>query len=218
MLWQGGHWECSLPVVDLDVPIVYYILVPNAESAGGGLCSPMRVCRPRVLGLAAPTALFWPFLEGFEQGCESWRLLSAPSNAPALTTDSLAKDGLAALRVSLPSGRRSVTVATTRIRGWHFRLLGATGVRVWMRTRSGPGEARFTMFSQALTTNQVVSVSRTTAKLSDDWRKVSLFPSDFPTLSAAELDLFAIEFVGEGAQDFLVDNLELLGPWRQESE
>lgn len=218
MSWRSSQWEFSLPVVDLDVPIAYFVSAPAARAEDPRIFSPIRMCRPRALGLAAPTALFWPFLEGFEQGLENWRLLGAPSNAPPLAVDSLAKDGLRALQVSLPPGRRSVTVATTQIRGWHFRLRGATGVRLWMRTRSDLGYARFTFFSEALTTNQVMAACRATVKLKDEWQKVSLFLGDFPNLSTAGVDLFAIEFVSERAQDFLVDNLELLGPWRQEAE
>jgi hypothetical protein len=236
MTWRGQGWECWVPVEDIEVPIVYFVAVesstPQKSSAHHGAelaalpedreiatnVSPMRVCRPHLLGLKGPTRIFWPFLEGFEQGLESWRWLAPEPEPGRLKTDPLAKNGHAALLVSVPAGKRSVTIATTRVRGRELVTRAATGLRIWLRTRHGSGQARFTLLADALTTNQVVAVSRQQAHLAPVWRKVDLAFDDFPDLPQRGVDLFTIEFIGHGPQDFLVDDLQLLGAGKVEPE
>ncbi|MBI3852910.1 MAG: hypothetical protein HY298_21865 [Verrucomicrobia bacterium] len=215
MSLRGTNWEASVPVCDVDVPVVYFVEMRTASSNN---VSPMRLCRPRAAGLEEPSRVFWPFLEGFETGTDGWSSLASAPDSPSLKTDPTSKNGLAALRVSLPAGKRSVTVATTRVRGWQILQNGATGLRLWLRMREGIGHARFTLFANAFATNQVVSVSSIEAKLNNRWQKVELPFTSFPTLPLANVDWFTIEFIGTGPRDFLIDDLQLLGPWKIELE
>lgn len=146
-------WEAVVPVFDLDLPLAYFVTAPQAPVPG---VSPMRLLQPRALGLTQPTRLFWSFLEGFEEGLESWRVL-APEGAQ-LHTDSTARMGRAAMAVTLPEGKHSVTVGTTRLRPWHLWKFNCCGLRVWLRTREGAGRARFSLLTNAYTTNQAVAV------------------------------------------------------------
>ena len=205
MRLQVDHWETSVPVDDVDVPLVYFM---QAVTAGLTNVSLMRVCRPRAAGLEEPSRVFWPFLEGFETGTEGWDLVATATEFAALKTDSIAKNGHAALRVSLPPGRRSVTVATTRIRGWQILQNGATGLRVWLRTREGTGRARFTLFANAFETNQVLSLSSIEPKLNNRWQKIELPFTSFSKLPLGNVDWFTLEFIGAGPQDFLFDDLQ----------
>jgi hypothetical protein len=171
----------------------------------------MRLARPRALGLEEPTRIFWPFLEGFEEGLESWRLLSG--GAAELKTGTPVKNGKAALVAAVPAGKKSVAVATTRVRGWFAEEHGARGLSVWLRAREGTGHARFTLMAQAFTTNQVVAVRAGDVPLTAQWQRVELPFSSFPKIPRLGLDLFTIEFIADGPREFLVDDLQLLGRW-----
>ncbi len=211
MTQRGAVWEATLPVDDLDVPLVYFVQIAGEATPQ---FSPMRVVSPRAAGMEKPSRIFWPFLDGFEEGIQGWELLDAPPQTPALKTSPAAHDGRAALAVNLPAGWRSVTVGTPRVRGWHYANQLATGLRVWLRAPGGSGHARFTLHAHARSTNQVRSVSTIEAALDDQWRKVDLSFSSFPNLPAVSVDWFSIEFTGEGPREFLVDDLRLLGRWK----
>lgn len=208
MTQRGAVWEATLPVDDLDVPLVYFVSDGNPTPA---LLSPMRVVSPRLAGMEKPSRVFWPFLDGFEEGLSGWAI--ANSNSP-LKTSAIAHDGNTALSVPLPAGQRSVTVSTTRVRGWHYSLQLATGLRVWLRTPGGSGHARFTLHANHGTTNAIAVVSTIEATLDDQWRKVDLSFSSFPNFSVVGTDWFSIEFSSEGPREFLVDDLRLLGRWK----
>ena len=207
--------EVAVPVEDLDVPLVYFV---EAREGVATNVSVMRVFSPRAAGMEEPTRVFWPFLEGFELGLESWQLLGPRTNSPSLTQGAPARNGLASLVVPLAVNQRSVTVATTRVRGWQIRREGATGIGVWLRTRTGVGQARFTLKANAFTTNQVVGVFKKEAALDEQWRKIDLSFADLAPLPWRGVDLFTIEFIGQGPREFLVDDLQLLGPWKIEIE
>ena len=70
----------------------------------------------------------------------------------------------------------------------------------------------------AWTTNQVVGLWPNDVRLTDRWQKVELFFSALPRLPLGAVDLLAIEFIADGPRDFLVDDLQLLGPWKLEPE
>jgi hypothetical protein len=212
---QGNHWAARLPVDDVDVPVVYLL---RTIYAGETNLSPMRVCFPRMAGLEEPSRIFWPFLEGFEMGAESWSLLASQAEPASLTIDPTAKNGHAALRVSLPAGKRSVTVATTRVRGWQIQQNLATGLRLWLRTREGTGRVRFTLFANAFEPNQMFSMSSIESKLDHQWKKIELPFASFPKLPLGGVDWFTIEFIGTGPREFLIDDLQLLGRWKIEME
>jgi hypothetical protein len=212
---QGGTWQTTVPVETLDVPVVYFV---HSSARSDTNLSPMRLCQPRAVGLEAPTTLFWPFLEGFEQGFYSWRLVTTLTNMPPLRTSPLAKNGYAALAVSLPEGRRSVTIGTTRVRGWQIEQHNVTGVRLWLRTRQGAGAAKFALHANAFTTNQVVAVFPTAVPLHDQWQGVDLPFNSFPKLPLHDVDWFTIELVAPGPCEFLLDDLQYLGRWRPEPE
>lgn len=201
---HGENWEAFVPVDSLDVPVIYFV-------RAGTNVSPMRLVRPRALGLEEPTRIFWPFLEGFEEGLESWRLLSV--GAAGLKTGTPAKNGKAALLAAIPAGKKTVAIATTRVRGWFAEEHGAAGLSVWLRAREGTGHARFTLLTHAFTTNQVVAVRAGDVPLTGQWQRVELPFSAFPKISRPVIDLFTIEFIADGPREFLVDDLQLLGRW-----
>lgn len=208
---RGAVWEATLPVDDLDVPLVYFVSDGNPAP---GLLSPMRVVSPRRAGMEKPSRVFWPFLDGFEEGTSGWELSAVRAGAPALKTSPNAHDGNAALSVKLPAGQRTVTIGTARVRGWHYSHQLATGLRVWLRTPGGTGRARFTLHANHGATNAVAVASTIEATLDDKWRKVDLSFSSFPNLPVVGTDWFSIEFSGDGAREFLVDDLRLLGRWK----
>lgn len=209
MSQRGTVWETTLPVDDLDIPLVYFI---SDESVPPTLLSPMRVVSPRLAGMEKPSRVFWPFLDGFEEGVSGWE--SVPVETPTLKTSPHAHDGNAALSVALPVGKRSVTVSTPRVRSWHYSHQLATGLRVWLRAPGGSGRARFSLHANAGTTNVVTATSTIEAELDDKWRKVDLSFISFPNFPFSSTDTFSIEFTGDGPREFLVDDLRLLGRWK----
>ncbi|MCX6902591.1 MAG: hypothetical protein NTW03_03775, partial [Verrucomicrobia bacterium] len=168
---RGPNWETIVPVDTLDVPLVYYVEVIAGQ---GAHVSPMRLCRPRLLGLEQPTRVFWPFLEGFEEGLESWRWLAGGPEDGHLQTTGVVKNGKVALAIGIPPGKAAVTVGTTRLRGWQIAEHGVTGISVWLRIREGSGRARFTLLADAFTTNQVVAASQSEATIEPQWRQIEL--------------------------------------------
>jgi hypothetical protein len=228
---QGAQgWDATVPVDYVDVPLIYFVRVtglgdsgkPKTETAGstpGGrgpateAVSPMRIVQPRLLGMQEPTRIFWPFLDGFEEGLGHWSLLSDEAEGFAMKASPLAKTGLAALEISLPGNKRSVTVATTRIRGWQVQQQNATGIRLWLRTAQGPARVRFTLLSHAFSPQQRVAPGKRDVAINEAWQKVDLSFDDFKGAALGHLDLFTIDFIGDGPQQFLADDLQLLGPW-----
>lgn len=210
MTQRGAVWEAALPVEELDVPIVYFVTGGPAAR----LLSPMRAVVPRLTGLEKPTRVFWPFLDGFEDGIAGWTLASASSAASPLKLSSQAHDGNAALSVTLPAGQPTATVGTARLRGWHYSHQLATGLRLWLRAPGGAGKARFTLHAHAHTPQAVSVGSLVEATLDDKWQRVELSFSSFPKFPHVSADWFTIEFSGQGPQEFLVDDLRLLGRWK----
>ncbi len=210
MVQRGAVWEASLPVEELDVPIVYFV----SGGEGSRRLSPMRAVVPRLTGVEKPTRLFWPFLDGFEEGVSGWMLESASADVPPLKPSTQAHDGNAALLVPLPAGQRAVTVGTPRVRGWHYSHQLATGLRLWLRAPGGTGKARFTLHAYAHSPQAVSVGSLIEAVLDDKWQRVELSFSSFPNFPHVSADWFTIEFSGAGAQEFLVDDLRLLGRWK----
>jgi hypothetical protein len=212
---RGGAWEAAVPIDNVDVPLVYYVRV---QTASGWQQSPLRMAHPRSSGLEEPSRIFWPFLEGFEDNLQSWRLINAPADAPPLQTNAPPHNGKAALRVTQPAGKHSVTVGTTRVRGWQIEQQMATGVRVWLRVSEGVGTAQFTLFANAFATNQTVQTTTNLVRLTPRWQRVDLPFNTFPKIPRGEIDFFTLEFTGADRQEFWVDNLSLLGRWRLEME
>jgi len=211
----GDRWEASIPVDNVDVPLVYFLETRSSEAP---VVSLMRVCHPRRAGLDEPSRVFWPFLEGFEESLEGWRLVGETDDLPPLKLDASAKNGRAALRVTVPAGKRSVTLATTRLRGWQILQQTASGVRVWLRAKQGAGKVRFTLLANAHTADQVVSVCPTEPVLTERWQRVDVAFRMFPKVPLVNVDLLTLEFIGQGPLEFLVDDLQLLGRWRMEVE
>jgi len=210
---NGTNWEAKIPVDDIDVAVAYFV---SEVRAGRTNFSPLRLTYPRELGLEEPTRFFWPFIEGFEAGASSWRLAAADTGALQISSE--AKNGYAALQVSLPAGKRSVTVGTTRIRGWRALHKGIGGLSVWLRTRGGAATVRFTLHENAFTTNQVVSVSPLESRITKTWQRVDISFDSFPNLKLANVDWLTLEFIADGPREILIDDLQYLGPWRLEPE
>jgi hypothetical protein len=222
MTWRGPHWEATVPIDNVDVPLAYF--VGATETAADGPLRPastnwssLRICHPRAVGLEEPTRIFWPFLDGFEDGAEAWRLLKRSPGA-TLTTVDRPKNGHAALLVPLAAAKPSVTVATVRVRGWQLQQQNATGLRVWLRTAQGEARVRFAVRAHAFTPQQVVAERPEDVPIHAAWEKVDLLFDEFPGLLLGEVDLFTLEFIGQGPMEFLIDDLQLLGRWRLEPE
>lgn len=202
----GAGWLAEIPVDSLDVPQIYFV---SARENGTGIISPMRLAHPRGLGLEQPSRIFWAFLEGFEQELEGWRV-----SGPAPQTAASARSGRAALSVRVPAGQHAASVETTRLRGWFLAEHGASGVGLWLRTKSGTAAAAFTLVANAFTTNQVTCRRAATVTVSTNWTKAALLFESFPKLPLGEVDLFSIEFAAEPGTELLLDDLYLLGRWR----
>ena len=211
MAQRGLNWEATVPVDSLDVPLVYFIQATVSTRTN---LSPMRLCRPRLLGLERPTRVFWLFLEGFEDGLESWRWVAGGPENGEPQTSRIARNGRLALAVNIPQGKNSAVVGTTRVRGWHLLEHGATGLSLWMRTRAGTGRVPFTILAQVFTTNQVSITRSEDSAVSAHWEKVDVPFQRFLKLPLSEVDFFAMEFLGSSGCEFLLDDMQMLGPWK----
>ena len=203
MTRRGENWEANLPVDDLEVPLVYFLRAQGATQR----CSPLRVVAPRAAGLEQPSRVFWPFLDGFEEGLTGWET----SGNATLKLTPLAHDGHAALAIAAPDGLRTVRVSTPRVRGWHYTLQLATGVRVWLRAPRG-GVVRFHLHAHADTPHATSATSSIVVTARDQWQRVDLAFTSFGQFNFASMDRLTIEFTGDG--ELLVDDLRLLGRWR----
>ena len=203
----GGEWITEIPVDSLDVPIIYFAA---ARGADGSIVSPMRVVFPGALGLEQPSRIFWPFVEGFEQGLEGWRI----TDAAELRTGVPSKNGRAALALRVPEGRRTVTVVTTRVQGWFLEEHAATGLALWLRTQRGTATATFTLFANAYSTNQIIARRAGAVGVSAQWTMVVLPFYSFPRIPLGEIDLFSIELTAKSGTEILLDDVQLLGRWR----
>ena len=202
-------WFAELPVDSLHVPIIYFAVVRESNAISA---SAMRMVEPLALGLEEPTRFFWPFIEGFELELDGWRVAE---NAEA-RIDPLAKNGRAALIARVSEDRHATTVTTTRLRGWFLEEHGATGVALWLRTKTGTGTAAFTLLANAFSTNQIVSRRAETVRVSNRWTKIELPFSSFPKFPLGDLDLLSIELSGKPGTEFLLDDLYLLGRWQMD--
>ena len=204
----GPGWLAEIPVDSLDVPQIYFVA---ARVNGLAAVSPLRQAHPRGLGMERPSRLFWAFIEGFEQGLEGWRV-----SGDSLRTNALARSGRAALAARVPAGRKSVSVESTRLRGWFVQEQGAEGFALWLRTASGTGRAAFTLAANAFTTNQITSRRGETVAVSTNWTKARLTFESFPKAPLADVDLLTIEFTAEAGTELLMDDVHLLGRWRED--
>lgn len=210
MTLRGRDWVANLPIDAPDVPVVYFA---EAVAAGRTHVSPMRICHPRKIGIEKPSRAFWPFLEGFETGARNWRYLAGSNSRESPGTIEESKSGQRAMLLQIPPGKVSVTVGTTSVRGWHARINGATGLKFWARASGGRGQVRLALLCNAFSEDQSVSIRPGTIDLDGDWKQVVVFFSEFPGLKTVDMDLLTLEFVGAGQAEFLVDDLELVGPW-----
>lgn len=204
----GPGWLTDIPVDSPDVPQIYFVA---ARVNGRPVVSPMRLALPRALGLERSSRLFWAFIEGFEQGLDGWR-----ATGGGLRTNAMARSGRAALAVQVPAGRKSVSVESTRLRGWFIQEHGAEGVALWLRTAAGSGRAVFTLAAQAFSTNQVMSRRSESVSVSTNWAKARLTFESFPKMPLADLDLMILEFVAEPGTELLLDDVHWLGRWRED--
>jgi hypothetical protein len=205
----GASWVAEIPVDSLDVPQIYFLA---AREQGKPVASPMRLVRPRALGMEAPSHFFWAFIEGFEQGMDGWRI----TDGTETRTDPAAKSGRASFVVRVPARQRSIALETTRLRGWFLEEHGAMGIGVWLRTKSGTGTAAFTFMANAGSTNQVISRRAETVRVSTKWVRAALLFESFPKVRLGDVDLFAIEFAAEQGTELLIDDLHVLGRWRDD--
>jgi hypothetical protein len=203
---NAANWFLELPIGSLHIPVVYFAA---AKLSHGTVASPLRLARPGALGMEEVTRFFWPFLEGFEQDVGGWQV----QDRAGIHIDSLARDGHAALLVHIPDGGRSMTVTTTRLRGWFLEEHEAQGVGVWIRTKAGTGSAAFSLLANAFTAEQVVARRSEASPVRPQWTKIRLPFESFPKVPLGDVDLFSIELSGLPGTEFLIDDLHLLGRW-----
>jgi len=203
MTRQGGAWTASLPLRSATVPVVYF-----AQTAGG--VTPPRIFHPARAGVAEPPAAAWTFLEGFEEEpFPGWELASAATNAVPLARDAAARSGRWALAVTIPPGRASVAVATTRLRGWMLREHAPAALRLAARAPAGGGELRLALHMHAGTPELAISEAAGAAALGPGWRGIEAPFSAFPRLRAGAVDRLVLEFRGAAGQRLLLDDVEL---------
>lgn len=215
LIFRGPLFNASIPVDDVDVPIIYFITI---VSEGKTNLSPMRICYPRAAGLEAPSRPFWHFLEGFEEISINWRILNTYTNIVPLHTNCAPKNGKVALCITLPEGRRSISVGTTRLRGWQIEHSNATGFSVWLKTNGEKGQVQFSLVSYFGTPKQVVSQHPQIIPISSDWKRVELNFNSFPKANLIGVDLLVFEFSGNDKAEFYIDDLSLSGKWMVEIE
>lgn len=207
---KGVRWEGVIPVENVDVPMIYFIEV-TAPKPG---VTAQRICQPRVAGLEEPSRIFWPFLEGFEEELWSWRLVTDEPVFVPVETTGVAKSGNAALKLKLEAGKRSVTVATTRIRGWQMDQNFANGIRFWVKLADGTAKLRCTLQTKAFTAKQQIFIFPEDFTLTKDWQHIDLLLNKFPKINSGDVDLMTLEVIGNGPIEAYVDNVQLLGRWQ----
>lgn len=208
MVFRGSLYNGSIPVDDLDVPIVYFIIEVSDNRTN---LSPMRICYPRKSGLETPSRPFWQFLEGFEETILNWKILNNYPDIQPLKTNAVVKNGKAALSVVLPEGRRSISVGTSRLRGWQIENFKAKGFSVWLRTKEGSGAVQFSLATYAFTDKQQIAQYPETFPVSNEWKRIEVNFNSFPKINLLNVDLLIFEFSGKGKTEFLIDDLSLTG-------
>jgi hypothetical protein len=206
---KGQRWEGVMPVENPDVPVAYFVEVVAPKP----MITAQRICHPRVAGLEEPSRIFWPFREGFEEDLWSWRLVTDEPKFTPVETATVVKSGKASLKLALASDKHSVTVATTKVRGWQLDQNFANGIRVWVKLAQGTAKLRCTLLAHAFTPKQVISVYPDDFTLTTDWQPVDLKLSGFPKLVIGEVDLMTLELIGNGPIEAYVDNVQFLGRW-----
>jgi hypothetical protein len=206
----GEKRKVTVPLDSVLIPVAYFVETRNGKTINS---SAMRVVFPRELGIEEPQKYFWPFLDGFEQGMESWRSLNIGA---AMSISAEAKSGKAALSVRIPASGNFVAVGTTRLRGWFAQEHQARGFGFWARATQRAGEVRCSLIANAFTANQVLVTQERATKLDLSWKRVDVPFADFPRFPIADLDLISFEFIGSDEGEFLMDDLFLLGRWRFE--
>ena len=204
-------WEANVTVEDLDEPIAYFV---SAARGGRTNFSILRSVVPRDADLPRPTSVFWPFVEGFEEGLHSW-WVEGDGRAPGLAVTGESRTGNAALRLAIPERGRSATVFTTRVRGSMIQTVQATGLRFFIRGSGGEGRLRLTAFADAESLSQTSASFRTEIQLGKKptWQKVEVFFAELGLFPVAALDRVAFEFSGPANAALFLDDLELIGPW-----
>jgi hypothetical protein len=208
MVNRGSLFNASIPVDDIDIPIVYFVMERSGSQTN---LSPMRICNPRKVGLEVPSRPFWQFLEGFEETTINWHILNNYPEIPPLRTNVVSKNGKAALCVSLPEGRRSISVGTSRLRGWQIENFKAKGFSVWLRTKQGNGAVQFSLVCYAFTDKQQIAQHPTVIPISGEWKRIEINFNSFPRINLMNVDMLVFEFSGTGKTEFLIDDLSLTG-------
>ena len=89
------------------------------------------------------------------------------------------------------------------------------GVRQWLRTRSGEGRVKFGLYFAAHSPDHEAREWPQETKVGPAWQRIDLsFRELREGFALGETDLFSIEFAPGEAREFLVDDLQFLGPWR----
>jgi len=205
---SGEQWDVAVPFRNLDQPVYYFLQTIDLSRTN---YSQIRVCHPRELGLENITSVFFPFIEGFEIGSMGWKLLEDDHFSDSVRLEQAPKNGHFSLGLKIPANKRSTTVGTLRVRGSEIVLHRMMGLRFWIKSSSGNARIRSTLFANAFTTNQVVSVFPGEMTATETWQKVEMAFQRFPKLPLSEVDFFTMEIIATGPREFWIDDLEYLG-------
>jgi len=223
MVKAGERWEAAVPVDRVDVPLVYFVAVGTFEpekplhgQPGPERVSPLRVARPDRLGMGGASRVFWPFLDGFEEHLAGWRIVSDAAQGFSMERSASPHNGKNALTLFVPEGKGSGTIATTRLRGWQVAQQNATGFSLWLRSDQPNARVRFTLFSHASMDSPRTAPCRRLMTIDETWTRIDVAFRDFRGVVPGQIDLLAVELIGEGPVRFWVDDLQLLGRWALE--
>jgi hypothetical protein len=223
---RGSEWEALIPVDHPDVPLVYFVGVfssprtsvtlkagPVPESQPPLLASPLRRCQPRALGVQAPTRVFWPVLDGFEDHVQEWQWTVEKNQATRLALSEQSHRGHFALQLELPQDHGRAVVGTTRLKGWQIEQQKALGLRLWLRTFEGQGQVKVVLVSHAFTDREKKVEWIHDPPLTAAWQAVDVPFAAFPNMVTDRVTYLLLELSGDPGEKFLLDDLQLLGPW-----
>ena len=200
-------WRALVPLESVEMPLAYFVGFASAVATN---CSPVRSFRTAGSDLVTPTFVFNGFLEGFEEGLEAWEPTVAGISERSMVRSTNALTGRYALRLEVPAGRASMTVGTTRVRGWMLEEYSPVALRFAARTESGNGRIACVLHGNARTPNVAVYPTKAEFTVGRDWRRFEVPMEAFTGLRPGMVDAFTLQFRSESGRALLVDDLELV--------
>jgi hypothetical protein len=79
--------------------------------------------------------------------------------------------------------------------------------------KAGTGTARFALFANAFSTNQLIARRTETMAVTERWTQAVLPFNSFPKLALGDVDLFSVELTAAPGAELLIDDVRLSGRW-----